>query len=110
MLFLPTDWKVYVDHCLFQTQRLNAIEKILREHLSEEQVDLPHRWLSCNGKAWIFDQEKKLVGFPVKSGLLSPSWVVVYSEQGRPPTEKELHSEVIGYETLSPHWYYMHIR
>ena len=117
MLFLPhVDWKVHVDHFLFQKQRLQAIEEILRENPSPEsriRVDLPHWWLSSNGTVWIFDPspERRLVGFPVTTGLLSPCWMVVYSAQDRPPTERELHvGEVRIFKKLSPHWYYLHLR
>ena len=117
MLFLPlTDWKVHVDHCLFQKQRLQAIEEILRENPSPEsrtRVDLPHWWLSSNGTAWVFDPgpERRLIGFPVTTGLLSPCWMVVYSAQDRPPTEKDLHvGEVWIFKKLSPHWYYLRCR
>ena len=118
MLFLPhVDWKVHVDHFLFQKQRLQAVEEILRENPRIEEgrtrFDLPHWWLSSNGTVWIFDPkpERRLVGFPVTTGLLSPCWMVVYSAQDRPPTERELHvGEVRIFKKLSPHWYYLHCR
>ena len=117
LLFLPlTDWKVHVDHGLFQKQRLQAVEEILRKNPRMKeggtQFDLPHWWLSSNGTVWVFDpeQERHLVGFPVTTGLLSPCWMVIYSAQDRPPTAKELHvGEVLSAEKLSPHWYYMHL-
>lgn len=117
MLFLPlTDWKVHVDHCLFQKQRLKAIEEILRENHTPEsrtRVDLPHWWLSSNGTAWVFapEPERRLIGFPVTTGLLSPCWMVVYSAQDRPPTARDLHvDEVWIFKKLSPHWYYLRCR
>ena len=118
MLFLPhTDWKAHVDHFLFQKQRLQAVEEILRKNPRIEEgrtrFDLPHWWLSSNGTVWIFDSspERRLVGFPVTTGLLSPCWMVVYSAQDRPPTERELHvGEVRIFKKLSPHWYYLHCR
>ena len=116
LLFLPlTDWKVHVDHCLFQKQRLQAVEEILRKNPRVEfrtQFDLPYWWLSSNGTVWIFEPEPKrhLAGFPVTTGLLSSCWMVIYSAQDRPPTAKELHvGEVLSAEKLSPHWYYMHL-
>ncbi|MBO4630524.1 MAG: hypothetical protein J5858_01240 [Lentisphaeria bacterium] len=118
MLFLPhVDWKVHVDHFLFQKQRLQAVEEILRKNPRIEEVgtqfDLPHWWLSSNGRVWIFDPkpERRLVGFPVTTGLLSPCWMVVYSAQDRQPTERELHvGEIRIFKKLSPHWYYLHCR
>ena len=118
MLFLPLkDWKVNVDHFLFQKQRLQAVEEILRKNPRLEEgrtrFDLPHWWLSSNGAVWIFDPEpaRRLVGFPVTTGLLSPCWMVVYSAQDRQPTKRELHvGEVRIFEKLSPHWYYLHCR
>ena len=114
MLLLPrTDWKVHVDHCLFQKQRLQAMEDILRENPrieSRTQFDLPHWWLSSNGTVWVFEAEPewRLVGFPVTTGLLSPCWMVVYSVQDHPPTERELLvGEVRIFKKLSPHWYYL---
>ena len=117
MLFLPlTDWKVRVDHCLFQKQRLQTVEEILRKNPRIEKggtrFKLPHWWLSSNGRVWIFDPtpERRLVGFPVTTGLLSPCWMVVYSAQDRQPTERELHvGEVRIFKKLSPHWYYLHL-
>ena len=117
MLFLPhVDWKVHVDHFLFQKQRLQAVEEILREnpHIDEGRTrfDLPHWWLSSNGTVWIFDPkpERRLAGFPVTTGLLSPCWMVVYAAQDHPPTARELHvGEVMYTEKLSPHWYYLHL-
>ena len=118
MLFLPhTDWKAHVDHFLFRKQRLQAVEDILRENPRIEEgktrFDLPHWWLSSNGTVWIFapEPERRLVGFPVTTGLLSPCWMVVYSASDRPPTERELHvGEVRIFKKLSPHWYYLHLR
>ena len=116
MLFLPlVDWKVHVDHFLFQKQRLQAMEEILGRDPRVEvrtQFDLPHRWLSSNGTVWIFEPEpeRRLVGFPVTTGLLSPCWMVVYAAQDHPPTARELHvGEVMYTEKLSPHWYYLHL-
>ena len=118
MVFLPlTDWKVHVDHGLFQKQRLQAVEKILRENPRMKEggtrFDLPHWWLSSNGTLLVFDPkpERRLAGFPVTTGLLSPCWMVVYSAQDRPPTARELHvGEVMYAEKLSPHWYYLYLR
>ena len=117
MLFLPlTDWKVHVDHCLFQKQRLQAMEDILRENPRIEggtQFDLPHWWLSSNGTVWIFEQEqeKQLVGFSVTTRLLSPCWLVVYSAQDRPPMSGELRvGEIRIFKKLSPYWYYLWYR
>ena len=118
MLFLPhTDWKVHIDHSLLEKQRLHAVEEILRKNPRIEEVgtqfDLPHWWLSSNGRVWIFDPtpERRLVGFPVTTGLLSPCWMIVYSAHDRQPTERELHvGEVRIFKKLSPHWYYLHLR
>ena len=118
MLFLPlVDWKAHVDHFLFQKQRLRAVEEFLRKNPCIEEgrtkFDLPHWWLSSNGTVWIFapEPERRLVGFPVTAGLLSPCWMVVYSAQDRQPTERELHvGEIRIFKKLSPHWYYLHCR
>ena len=116
MLFLPlTDWKVRVDHYLFQKQRLQALEEILRKNPRIEKggtrFKLPHWWLSCNGTAKVFRRgDNFLVEFPVTSGLLSGSWSVVYTERDTPPTAEELLcGEVSLQEKLSPHWYYLHL-
>ena len=117
MLFLPhVDWRVHVDHFLFQKQRLQAVEEILRENPRIDEgrtrFDLPHWWLSSNGRVWIFDPtpERRLVGFPVTTGLLSGSWSVVYTERDLPPTAEDLLcGEVEIQEKLSPHWYYLHL-
>lgn len=118
ILFLPhMDWKAHVDHWLFHKQRLQAVEEILRQNPRIEEgrtkFDLPHWWLSSNGTVWIFDPspERRLVGFPVTTGLLSPSWMVVYSAQDRPPTERDLHVGEVGiFKKFSPHWYYLRCR
>ena len=117
MLFLPhTHWKAHVDHFLFQKQRLQAMEEILRENPRIEgrtEFDLPHWWLSSNGTVWIFDPEpeRRLVGFPATTGPLTPYWMVVYSAQDHPPTAGELRvGEVWIFKKLSPHWYYLGCR
>ncbi|MBO4646672.1 MAG: hypothetical protein J5806_00780 [Lentisphaeria bacterium] len=116
MLALPlTDWKVRVDHCLFQKQRLQTVVKILRENPRIEKggtrFKLPHWWLSCDGTAKVFCRgDNFLVEFPVTSGLLSGSWSVVYTERDTPPTAEDLLcGEVKIQEKLSPHWYYLHL-
>ena len=115
LLFLPfTDWKVRVDHCFFREQRLKAMEEVMRLNPRVNgNVTLPHWWLSANGTAYIYDSEpnRLLVGFPATVGLLSPSWMVVYSAQDRPLTGRELqYGEVRIFEKLSPHWYYLQCR
>jgi len=116
MLALPlTDWKVHVDHCLFQKQRLQAVEEILRKNPRIEKggtrFKLPHWLLSCDGTAKVFCRgDNFLVEFPVTKGLLSGSWSVVYTERDTPPTAEELLcGEVSLQEKLSPHWYYLHL-
>ena len=116
MLFLPlTDWKVRVDHFLFQKERLQAVEEILRKNPRIEEVGtrfkLPHWWLSCNGTAKIFRRgDNFLVEFPVSSAMLSGSWSVVYTERDTPPTAEDLLcGEVEIQEKLSPYWYYLHL-
>ena len=116
MLFLPlTDWKVHVDHCLFQKQRLQAMEVILRKNPRIDKggtrFKLPHWWLSCDGTAKVFCRgDNFLVEFPVTKGLLSGSWSVVYTERDLPPTAEDLLcGEVEIQEKLSPQWYYLHL-
>jgi hypothetical protein len=111
LLLLPlTDWKVKVDHCLLRGQRLKAIEGIPPNTLTLSEVKLPHWWLSSDGTAYVFNPNKDclLVGFWVRRGMMSPSWIVAYSAQDRPPTEDDLHCDMVEVEAkLALHWYYL---
>ena len=112
LLFLPLlDWKVKVDHFFFSGQRLKAIEDIPMNTQVQSEVKLPHWWLSEDGTAYVFNPNRDclLVGFWVRRGMLSPSWMVVYSAQDRPPSENDLLCDKIEVEAeLGPHWYYLH--
>ena len=111
LLFLPlTDWKVKVDHGFLSSQRLKAIENIPMDTQAQSEVKLPHWWLSEDGTAYVFNPNRDclLVGFWVRRGMLSPSWIVVYSAQDSPPTAEELRvGEILFVKKLSPHWYYL---
>ena len=113
LLFLPlTDWKVKVDHSLLTSQRMKFIDEIQTHNPPlSGAVKLPHWWLSEDGEAYVFNAEPEqlLVGFWVRRGMLSPSWVVVYTAQDTPPTAEDLHcGELEVFSKLSPHWYYLH--
>ena len=113
LLFLPLPawWKVNVDHCFFSGQRLKAIEDIPMNTQAGSVVKLPHWWLSEDGTAYVFNPNKDclLVGFWVRRGMLSPSWIVVYSAQDRPPSTDDLHCDMVEVKAkLDPHWYYLH--
>ena len=72
-------------------------------NISQKSID------KSGPKDW--NELRRLVGFPVTTGLLSPCRMVVYSAQDRQPTERELHvGEVRIFKKLSPHWYYLHCR
>lgn len=111
LIFLPlTDWKVKVDHCFLSRQRQKSIEGIQPNTQALSEVKLPHWWLSSDGTAYVFNPNKDclLVGFWVRRGMLSPSWIVAYSAQDRPPTEDDLHCDKVEVEAkLAPHWYYL---
>jgi hypothetical protein len=113
IFFLPlVDYKVKVDHALFTNQRLEFIENIRqRQPPVSGAVKLPHWWLSEDGEAYVYrSDDKLLVGFWVKRGMLSPSWTVVYTELDIPPVAKDLHGdEIKDCIKLSPHWYYLHV-
>ena len=74
-------------------------------------VKLPHWWLSKDGEAYVYQSDgQMMVGFWVVRGMLSPSWIVVYTTKDTPPSEKDMlcdNVEVI--RKLSPHWYYLHL-
>ena len=112
LLFLPlTAWKVKVDHCFLSGQRLKAIEDNPMNTQALSEVKLPHWWLSQDGTAYVFNPNKDclLVGFWIRRGMLSPSWIVAYSAQDRPPTENDLLCDKVEVEAkLAPHWYYLH--
>ena len=112
LLFLPlTDWKVGVDHRLFSSQRMKFIDEIqVHNPPLSGAVKLPHWWLSEDGEAYVFNAEPEqlLVGFWVRRGMLSPSWIVVYTVQDTPPTAEELHCDKVEvFSRLSPNWYYL---
>ena len=111
LLFLPLlDWKVKVDHGFLSSQRLKAIENIPMNTQAQSEIKLPHWWLSEDGTAYVFNPNRDclLVGFWVRRGMLSPSWIVVYSAQDSPPTAEELRvGEILFVKKLSPHWYYL---
>ena len=112
MLFLPlTEWKVRVEHCFLSGQRLKAIENFPMNTQALSEVKLPHWWLSKDGTAYVFNPNKDclLVGFWVRRGMLSPSWMVVYSKQDRPPSENDLLCDKVEVEAkLGSHWYYIY--
>ncbi len=112
LLFLPlTDWKVGVEHRLFSRQRMKFIDEIqVHNPPLSGAVKLPHWWLSEDGEAYVFNAEPEqfLVGFWVSRGMLSPSWIVVYTVQDTPPTAEDMHCDKVEvFSTLSPHWYYL---
>ena len=112
LLFLPLSyWKLKVDYYFLSGQRLKAIEDILMHTQECGVVKLPHWWLSEDGTADVFNANKDnlIVGFWDARGLLCPSWIVIYTAQDRPPTEKDLHCEWVDVvEKLGPHWYFVH--
>ena len=113
LIFLPLmDWKLKVEHYLFSRQRLKAIEEILPNMQGPGLVKLPHRWLSEDGTAYVFNKNKDclLVGFYFSRGMLCPSWIVLFSAQDRPPTAKDLQCGWVEvHEKLDPHWYFLRV-
>ena len=113
LLFLPlNNWKVRVDHKLFCSQRIRFIDEIRAQvPLLEGAVKLPHRWLSQDGEAYVFNSEPErlIVGFWVRRGVLSPSWCIVFTAQDAPPTAADMRCDMVEvFSKLSPHWYYIH--
>ena len=113
IVFLPMrDYKVSFDHVLLASKRMEFINELQTRHPPVTgAVKLPHWWLSKDGEAYVYQSDDQMmVGFWVVRGMLSPSWIVVYTTKDTPPSEKDMlcdNVEVI--RKLSPHWYYLHL-
>jgi hypothetical protein len=106
------DYKVSFDHVLLASKRMEFINELQTRHPPVTgAVKLPHWWLSKDGEAYVYQSDgQMMVGFWVVRGMLSPSWIVVYTTKNTPPSAKDMlcdNVEVI--RKLSPHWYYLHL-
>lgn len=112
IVFLPLrDYKVRFDHVLLASKRMEFINELQTRLPVTGAVKLPHWWLSKDGEAYVYQSDDQMmVGFWIVRGMLSPSWIVVYTTKDTPPSEKDMlcdNVEVI--RKLSPHWYYLHL-